>query len=398
MAELRFWLPEGTVLDGRYTVEATLGIGGYGITYRAHDNRLDRTVAVKEFFPAFMATRFTDRSLEVRPQGGSEASFSRGIDRFEAEAKTLAQLYHIHGIVKVSDFFEENRTAYLVMDYLDGKNLKQMTEGFGGHIPAEILIPVMSEIITALGKVHALGMIHRDISPDNIMMLQDGSVCLIDFGNARDTSDNRSLTLAMKEGFAPPEQHRGHGQGPYTDVYSLCATMYYCLTGKLPVQPMDRLLGIPFPKPSELGAVIDPVVEDVIMDGLELYVNKRIPSMEELASRLYSASAPKEESEYVTKPVTTPQNEDNGYVHTPTEKNRVQKTVPNSSGSEYYYGTIPLTRDVTDKNGTAPVQKIQHYSVTEETKIDSLDGLFNEGIFRIRKVCAGIFKKMKDHK
>lgn len=379
MAEVRFWLPEGVTIGGRYIIEATLGVGGYGITYRAHDNRLDRTVAVKEFFPAFMATRFADRSFDVRPQDGSEASFRRGIERFEAEAKTLAQLYHIQGIVKVSDFFEENQTAYLVMDYLDGKNLKQMTDGFGGRIPAEILIPVLSQAITALGKVHETGMIHRDISPDNIMMLSDGSVCLIDFGNARDTNENRSMTLAMKEGFAPPEQHRGHGQGPYTDVYSLCATMYYCLTGKLPVQPMDRLLGVPFPKPSELGVQIDPITESAIMDGLELYVNKRIGTMQELAERLYSK---KESSPSL------------GDTDLHAEKTVSQTTVTVS---------MTQTRSTADNiSATAPIEDSGKYLPSEELssakhqKIDSLDGLFNEGIFRIRRICAGIYQKMKE--
>lgn len=292
MGEAQFWLSDGTVVGGRYRLEKVLGIGGYGITYRGLDMRLERLVAVKEYYPSFWASRFTEYGCGVRVLQGMEEAFRKGMDRFLDEAKTLVQLSNISGVVRVSDFFQENGTAYLVMDYLDGKNLKQMADGFGGRIPADVLIPVLAPVISALRQVHELGMIHRDISPDNIMMLSDGSVRLIDFGNARDTTDNRSMTLAMKQGFAAPEQYRSRGQGTYTDVYGICATMYYCLTGKLPPQAMDRLTGTPFPTPSELGVSITEQWEKTIMDGLELYVNKRIQTMEELWQRLYVVTQP----------------------------------------------------------------------------------------------------------
>lgn len=295
MGEAQFWLSDGTVVGGRYRLEKVLGIGGYGITYRGLDTRLERLVAVKEYYPSFWASRFTEYGCGVRVLQGMEEAFRKGMDRFLDEAKTLVQLSNISGVVRVSDFFQENGTAYLVMDYLDGKNLKQMADGFGGRIPADVLIPVLAPVISALRQVHELGMIHRDISPDNIMMLSDGSVRLIDFGNARDTTDNRSMTLAMKQGFAAPEQYRSRGQGTYTDVYGICATMYYCLTGKLPPQAMDRLTGTPFPTPSELGVSITEQWEKTIMDGLELYVNKRIQTMEELWQRLYVVTQPEPE-------------------------------------------------------------------------------------------------------
>lgn len=287
MEQAQFWLSSGTMVGGRYRLEKVLGIGGYGITYRGNDIRLDRPVAVKEYYPSFWASRFTSRGTEVRCNVGMEDSYRKGMERFLDEAKTLVQLSDVSGVVRVSDFFEENQTAYLVMDYLDGKNLKQMAVGFGGRIPAEVLLPAVSPVISALRQVHAKGLIHRDISPDNIMMLSDGSVRLIDFGNARDTTDDRSMTLAMKEGFAPPEQYRSRGQGTWTDVYGICATIYYCLTGKLPPQAMDRLTGAPFPRPSELGVKISDWQEQAIMDGLDLYVNKRIQNMDELWQRLY---------------------------------------------------------------------------------------------------------------
>lgn len=288
MAEAQFWLSPGTTVGRRYEILDVLGIGGYGITYRGVDSHLERYVAIKEFFPSFWATRFVERGLDVRCQAGMEGNFAKGKERFLDEARTLVQLSSIPAIVRVNDYFEENGTAYLVMDFLDGKHLKQVADGFGGRIPADVLLPVMEPIILALKQVHAKGMVHRDISPDNIMMLEDGSVRLIDFGNARDTTDDRSMTMAMKQGFAAPEQYRSKGQGSWTDVYGICATMYYCLTGKLPPQALERLTGAPFPTPRELGVQIDPQKEQVILDGLELYVNRRIQNMEELHKRMYA--------------------------------------------------------------------------------------------------------------
>lgn len=287
MSGTQFWLPEGTVVGNRYRLESVLGVGGYGITYKGVDTRLDRLVAVKEYYPGFWVSRYADRDPMVHCQGHVLESFDKGLDRFLDEAKTLVALSNVPEVVKVSDFFEENNTAYMVMDYLDGQNLKQMADGFGGRIPANILIPVLEPLVKALGEIHEKGMIHRDLSPDNIMMLEDGTVRLIDFGNSRDTTNNKSMTLAMKQGFAAPEQYKSRGQGTFTDVYGLCATMYYCLTGKLPPQAMERLTGTPFLSPTEYGVEISSVWEQAIMDGLELYVQKRIQTMDELWERLY---------------------------------------------------------------------------------------------------------------
>lgn len=287
MGEVQFWLPRGTIVGNRYQLDTVLGVGGYGITYKGTDLRLGRIVAVKEYFPGFWVSRYAEREPFVHCREQEWESYEKGLERFLDEAKTLVALNDVPEVVKVSDFFEENNTAYLVMEYLDGQNLKQMANGFGGRIPADILIPVLEPLVAALGKIHGKGMIHRDISPDNIMMLEDGTTRLIDFGNARDTTNNKSMTLAMKQGFAAPEQYKSRGQGTYTDVYGICATMYYCLTGKLPPQAMERLTGTPFLPPSELGVEIDPVWEKAILDGLELYVQKRIQNMGELWERLY---------------------------------------------------------------------------------------------------------------
>ena len=373
MTEARFWLSEGSIVGGRYRLERVLGVGGYGITYRGMDVRLGRLVAVKEYYPSFCASRFADRTNEIRCNDGMMEAYNKGITRFLDEAKTLVQLSNVPGVVRVNDFFQENNTAYLVMDFLDGKNLKQMADGFGGRIPAEILIPVISPVISALKQVHAKGMIHRDISPDNIMMLEDGSVRLIDFGNARDTTDNKSMTLAMKQGFAAPEQYRSKGQGTWTDVYGICATMYYCLTGKLPPQAMERLTGAPFPLPSEMGVEIPPQQEKAIMDGLELYVQRRIQNMDELWKRMYESGETGEEAQ-------------------------PQENLPRPKTE--YSQAIPVKQTTAQRSQTyIPIagKPIDHKEEAEKPAAinPSGDKLLLVGMKKIRDICSDIFRKIQ---
>lgn len=383
MAQTQFWLNEGTVLGGRYTLESVLGKGGYGITYKGMDNRLQIPVAIKEYYPIFWCSRFTESGNNVVVNQGMEGDYCKGLDRFCDEARTLAQLGGVPSVVRVTDFFEENGTGYLVMEYLDGQNLKQMLDGFGGRIPAQVLLPVISPVLFALRKIHEKGMIHRDLSPDNIMMLADGSVCLIDFGNARDTSDNKSMTLAMKEGFAAPEQYRSKGQGTYTDVYGLCATLYYCLTGKLPPQAMERLMGEPFLKPSEMGVDIPGWQEQAIMDGLDLYVQKRIQNMEDLWSRLYVEQTAGETSEQPAEPIVPEE---------PMKPEEPKKPAEAPSGME------------SAAEAYEPTARVEHTSRTavefapEDLKKRDLDAAvmhLTDSLYSLKQVCAEIFRKMR---
>ncbi len=351
MGEVQFWLPEGTIVGNRYEIVDVLGIGGYGITYRGVDNRLDRVIAVKEYYPGFWATRYADRDIRVHCMSEYTENYQKGIQRFLEEAKTLVSLSNVPEVVSVTDFFEENETAYLVMEFLDGQNLKQMAKGFGGHIPPDVLIPVLEPLVKALGKIHETGLIHRDISPDNIMMLEDGTVRLIDFGNARDASDGKSMTLAMKQGFAPPEQYRSKGQGTFTDVYGLCATMYYCMTGKLPPQAMERLMGAPFPTLTELGITISKDWENAIIDGLELYVQKRIQNMEELWQRLYGG----EQSAPIYSEVFT----------TPDFQEDYAKTMPSEA-------------------------------IVDNASSENFEKALQSGLDKIRDICVQIYRKIKE--
>ena len=380
MAQTQFWLSEGTVVGGRYALESVLGKGGYGITYKGMDNRLQIPVAIKEYYPIFWCSRFTENGNNVVINQGMEADYCKGLDRFCEEARTLAQLGGVPSVVRVTDFFEENGTGYLVMEYLDGQNLKQMLDGFGGRIPADVLLPVISPVLFALRKIHEKGMIHRDLSPDNIMMLEDGSVCLIDFGNARDTSDNKSMTLAMKEGFAAPEQYRSKGQGTYTDVYGLCATLSYCLTGTLPPQAMERLMGEPFLKPSEMGVVIPGWQEETIMDGLDLYVQKRIQNMEALWTRLYvepvkNGSDASFEPEDIFKPIEPAEIRENQNVETDT-------------GADPYQPTARVEHTSFDGQKFAP-------DTVGAGDFDGAVAALTDSLYNLKKVCAEIFRKIK---
>ena len=294
---LRFETPvhrlrPGTVLDGRYLVGRTLGQGGFGITYIGRDTTLDLCVAIKEYYPNGYSARDTRVSNELVLTGeDKDGFFHSGKEKFLREAKILAKFCDEPGIVGVRDFFEENNTAYIVMEFLDGITLKEYISE-RGPLPMGGVLSLMHPVVDTMAKVHESGVIHRDISPDNILLLPDGRPKLLDFGAARDVSDGKSMSVMLKCGYAPEEQYRRKGnQGPWTDVYALCATMYFCLTGRAPEESIERFWNekdtlIP---PSELGAKIQPWQEAALMKGMSLKIEDRYPSMAELEEALYPA-------------------------------------------------------------------------------------------------------------
>ena len=239
-------LPPGTLLSGThgtYRLDRVLGQGGFGITYIGCDLRLEMKVAIKEYFPVDRVSRFAETSLSVISRVGTESQdYDQGLKRFLYEARTMARMEKQPQIVMVRDYFEANHTAYIVMEYVEGTNFMQLTAQRGGRIAAGELLPLIEPLFSALSAVHAAGLIHRDISPDNLM-LERGSVRLLDFGCARESArGTETMTIALKQGYAPIEQYQRKGQGPWTDVYALSATIYYCLTGKVPPQSLDRSL------------------------------------------------------------------------------------------------------------------------------------------------------------
>ena len=277
-------LKAGTVLHGKYFVGNPIGEGGFGITYIGKDTVLGKRVAIKEFFPFGSANRNNDVSNNVEPNSSSkEAFFEKGKQNFLVEARSLAHYDNEPGIVDVIDFFEENNTVYIIMEYLDGINLNEFLNK-NGVFSADTLFGLMLPIMKSLEKIHADGVVHRDITPDNIMYLYDGTLKLMDFGSARFiTNESSDVSVILKEGYAPEEQYHKNGkQGPWTDVYGMCATMYKCITGKIPEGGLDRIREDKLKKPSELGINISQPLEKVLMYGMAVFHENRCQNMTEL--------------------------------------------------------------------------------------------------------------------
>ena len=290
MEENLYCLRKGTRLIGRYTIEGVLGQGGFGITYLGMDELHKKKVAIKEFFPQGIVTRNIEYEDTVTVTlVGEKENYDKGKERFLKEAQTMAMFSKDKGIVKALDFFEINNTAYIVMEYLEGVTLKQYLRE-NERIDAEDLVELLVPLIEALDEIHSQGLIHRDISPDNIMVLPDGRIKLMDFGAARDYTEfgEKSLSIVLKPGYAPPEQYQTHGvQGPWTDIYALCATMYKCITGENPPDAIDRLVDDHLKKISAFGFTVSPQIEEAIIKGMSVAANDRYQNVGDFCEDLY---------------------------------------------------------------------------------------------------------------
>lgn len=281
-----------SILAGKYLVGRAIGEGGFGITYIGMDLNLEMRVAIKEYYPNGSAVRdINGEGATVQSQSReSRALYESGREKFINEAKTLAKCVDFPEIVTVKDFFKENNTAYIVMEYIDGKTLRTYLNEKGGRISVNETINMMKPLICSLGKVHKMNLIHRDISPDNIMICKDGSIKILDFGGARDfvANGDKSLSVMMKPGYTPEEQYRtGKEQGPWTDVYALCATMYRCITGQIPQAAWERVSKDNLKSITELQPNCLGEMAYVIQKGLSVYKKDRWQSMEELYDNLY---------------------------------------------------------------------------------------------------------------
>ena len=226
-----------------YRIEQVLGVGGFGITYRARDTNLDKDVAIKEYLPGDLAMRAPDGNVVAQSTGG-EGDYKWGLDRFLLEARTLAKFSHPH-IVRVLRYFEANATAYMVMDYEKGDALKTVLQ-LAPRPPEAILKGLVAPLLEGLAAVHAAGFLHRDIKPDNIFIRADGRPVLIDFGAARQAlgGETKSLTAILTPGFAPLEQYSGEGkQGPWTDIYAMGGVLFRAVADKNPPDAVTRLRG-----------------------------------------------------------------------------------------------------------------------------------------------------------
>lgn len=292
MEENLHCLRKETRLIGRYTIEGVLGQGGFGITYLGIDELHEKKVAIKEFFPQGIVTRNIEYQDTVTVTFvGEKDNYEKGKERFLKEARTMAKFSKDEGIVKALDFFEINNTAYIVMEYLEGITLKQYLRE-NQRIAPEDLIELLVPLIESLDEIHSQGMIHRDISPDNIMVLPDGRIKLMDFGAARDYTEfgEKSLSIVLKPGYAPPEQYQTHGiQGPWTDIYALCATMYKCITGENPPDAIERVMDDSLKKISEFGIAIPPQEEAAIIKGISVSAKDRYQDIKDFCEDLYGA-------------------------------------------------------------------------------------------------------------
>ena len=286
------WLPLYTVLERKIMIGKVIGEGGFGITYMGWDLNLEVRVAVKEYFPMGLATRETGqgRSCAISALPGARRdNYRQGLEKFMAEAQNLSKFYNLNGIVSVRDFFFANETAYMVMEYVDGVTLGAYLKNHGGRLSEQEVLTLLHPVMDSLKTVHASGIIHRDISPDNLMELEDGTVKLMDFGCARDFQSGLTETITLKHGFAPREQYSGRDQGPWTDVYALCATVYYCLTGKVP--PRATLRGEdeqdPMIPPRQLGADLIEAQERALLRGLSPTIENRWHRAAELYAAMY---------------------------------------------------------------------------------------------------------------
>lgn len=277
--------------ENAYLLGAALGQGGFGITYIALEKSVNRRVAVKEYFPVQCCQRVENG--QVIPKPGMDSVFEGGRKSFLEEARMLSRQKNISSVVEVMDYFEKNGTAYLVMEFLNGTTLQQkiMREGV---MPPEKLMDKLPKLLADMEELHRSGIIHRDISPDNVMWMPDDTLKLLDFGCARSMEDGKSMTVQLKHGFAPVEQYMTRGQGPWTDVYALSATVYYCLTGKVPPMAPERLENDTIQYPSALGTQMNAEQESTLMWGLTVQPKARPVSMEVFRIRMFDLDKAKE--------------------------------------------------------------------------------------------------------
>ncbi len=285
------YLPHGIVIGGDFRIGRVLGHpGGFGISYLAWDVHLQRRVAIKEYLPKSLAGR-DPQSPEVRLHAPEhEAAFAEGLEHFLHEARVIARLDHPN-VVSVRSFFRTNRTAYMVMDYYEGVSLGDYLSGLAaGWVDAHTAVRVLGPVLDGLQFVHALGIVHRDIKPDNIYLASGGRAILLDFGAARQhaaDSARGGMAVVLSEGYAPLEQYqRDSEQGPPTDVYGVAATLYRMVAGRSPPGALDRMGDDPLARALDLGPA---PFENVLRKGLALRPPDRYPSAAAFRQALYEA-------------------------------------------------------------------------------------------------------------
>jgi len=282
---------------GQYILGTVIGHGGFGITYVGWDKNLMRKLAVKEYFPSGIAMRGGHATAVTPFNSQQQKDFDYGLDRYLDEARMVAKFNHHPNILSVLNFFRENGTAYIVMEFLDGVTLEKHLERMGGRITFDEALTLLTPIMEALEEVHDAGVLHRDVSPDNIHV-GSRQVKLLDFGAARVALGERSrnLSVILKEGFAPSEQYRSKGnQGPWTDVYALAATLYRATTGVMPPAALDRMQEDELQPPRSHNVELNETQEAALLKAIAFDPRDRWQSVKEFRESLLGyADAPPE--------------------------------------------------------------------------------------------------------
>lgn len=313
--ELATYMRPGAILNERYVIGRALGHGGFSVTYLAWDALLLHKVAIKEYLPSEYATRRPGESRLTIFSGKEGEYFQFGKEKFLDEAKRLSAFQNEDGIVHVYDCFSANETAYLVMEYLDGITLSEYLKKEAAVSPQRRIAPeeaisMLTPVMLSLQRVHDSGMIHRDIAPDNIMLLKDGGVRLIDFGAARHAVHDcgKSMTVIIKDGYSPEEQYNSHSvQGPAADVYALSATLYQMITGITPPGAIERGEYLQkhkrdmLPPPSKFNKAVTKTQDTAILNGMALHTQDRTQSVAELYEELTAQTPVRRVQETIRK-------------------------------------------------------------------------------------------------
>jgi formylglycine-generating enzyme required for sulfatase activity/predicted Ser/Thr protein kinase len=287
-------LPFNFPLNNKYRIKKVLGQGGFGITYLAADTQLDIDVCIKELFISGNSTR--GQNMTVLTQNLKEFSFNDFKERFIQEAKQLARFSN-PGIVRVIEFFEANNTAYLVMEYVPGKNLKDYIAENGPMKETEAL-PLIHQLFDAVEEVHNVGMLHRDLKPDNILLTAKNRVVLIDFGAAREFTEGKTITQTamLTPGFAPIEQYSNRAKrGTFTDIYALGATLYFLLTGHKPIAATDRYRE-QLAAPHQINPAVSEQLSSAVMMAMEMKEEDRFQHIGDFRAAMTMLAKGKQEN------------------------------------------------------------------------------------------------------
>ncbi len=287
-----YYLNPGSIVGGKYIIGRVLEYGGYSVTYLGWDAEYNRKVTIREYLPSDFSTRAKGDMDVTIYSGDALMQYEEGLATFLNEANTIEHLPDLHGVAKVYDCISENETGYVIQEYLDGQSLKEIWDA-GKRYGVEETVQIIRVLLAGLSELHANGVMHYDIAPENVVITTNGEVKLINFGATKysTTSNSKSLAIILKPGYAPEEQYRSMGQkGPWSDVYAVAAVMYQMLTGVIPDESVERAMIDNLKTPSEMGVKISKSVENALMNALNVYKENRTPSAQRFMQDLASAN------------------------------------------------------------------------------------------------------------